>query len=378
MKKEGVPLSRVVIIGALPESLSNFRGELIRALVEAGHQVTAMATPASHEQIAAINALGVDFCSFPVQRNGLNPVKDLQTLSALHTALRQLKPDVVLAYTIKPVVWAGLALRGISAPRFFALITGLGFAFQEHGFLRKMLSALITWLYRLSLGRSDRVIFQNPDNLDLFVVRHIVAKEKCALVHGSGVDLSRFAVAQFSGGPPVFLAIGRLLGEKGFREYAQAARMVKVRHPEAVFRLVGPTDPSPDCIPLEEVNQWQAEGCIEYLGSTKDVRPFIADCHVFVLPSYHEGMPRTVLEAMSMGRPILTTDVPGCRETVILGENGWLVPKADAEALAKRMIWFMEKRDQWQCMGQRSRQMAEERFDVHKINHELVEIMGLN
>lgn len=371
-------MSNIVVIGALPESLTNFRGELIRALVAAGHQVTAMATPASHEQVESIKALGAEFRSFPVQRNGLNPVKDLQTLLALRSAFQRLKPDVVLAYTIKPVIWGGLALRGISAPRFYSLITGLGFAFQDRGFLRKMLAAMVTWLYRQSLGRAKRVVFQNPDNRDLFVARQIIAKEKCALVDGSGVDLSCFAVAPFSDDPPVFLAIGRLLGEKGFREYAQAARMVKARYPEAMLRLVGPSDPSPDGILLDEVKQWQAEGCIEYLGSANDVRPFIADCHVYVLPSYHEGMPRTVLEAMSMGRPILTTDVPGCRETVIPGENGWLVPKADAEALAERMIWFIEHRDLWQRMGLRSRQIAEERFDVHKINRELLQIMGLS
>lgn len=371
-------MANIIIIGALPESLTNFRGELIRSLVKAKHQVTAMATPASHEQVAAIKALGAEFLSFPVQRNGLNPIKDLQTLFALRSAFRQLQPDVVLAYTIKPVIWSGLALLGKPTPRFYALITGLGFVFQDCGFLRKMLSILVARLYRQSLGRSDHVIFQNQDNLILFVDRHIIAKEKCTLVHGSGVNLSHFAVAPFPCASPVFLAIGRLLGDKGFREYAQAARHVKARFPEAAFKLVGPTDPSPDGIALDEVYQWQADGCIEYLGSAKDVRPCIADCHVYVLPSYHEGMPRTVLEAMSMGRPILTTDVPGCRETVIPGENGWLVPKADAESLAKHMIWFIENRDQWQRMGRRSRQMAEERFDVHMINRELMRILGLN
>lgn len=371
-------MTNILVIGALPDSLTNFRGELIRSMVAAGHHVTAMASPASQEQIAAIKALGADFCSFPVQRNGLNPFKDLQTLFALRKAFCQLDPDIVLAYTIKPVIWGGLALRGFPTVRFYALITGLGFAFQENGILRKFLSTLVTWLYSLSLSRSERVVFQNSDNRELFIARKIVENDKCELVNGSGVDLARFAVAPFPSIPPVFLAIGRLLGEKGFREYAQAAKQVKLRFPETEFRLVGPPDPSPDGIILDEVKRWQADGCIEYLGSARDVRPLIADSHVYVLPSYHEGMPRTVLEAMSMGRPILTTDVPGCRETVVPSENGWLVPKADAKALAERMTWFIENRDQWQRMGQRSRQMAKERFDVHTINQELMQIMGLN
>lgn len=370
-------MSKIIIIGALPESLTNFRGELIRSLTKAGHNVTAMATLASQEQIAAIKVLGADFCSFPVQRNGLSPIKDLQTLFALRKAFRKMQPDVVLAYTIKPVIWGGLALFGNHTTRFYALVTGLGFAFQEGGLVRKALMSLVTGLYRLSLSRSDRVIFQNPDNRDLFIARQIVATDKCALVNGSGVDLQRFGVAPLCDNIIRFLTIGRLLGEKGFREYAHAAKLVKGRYPEAVFTLVGPVDPSPDGITLEEVKEWVANGWIEYHGSTSDVRPFIADSHIFVLPSYHEGMPRTVLEAMAMGRPILTTDVPGCKETVIQGENGFLVPKADAEALAERMIWFIEHRDQWQRMGQRSRQMAEERFDVHTINRKLMRIMGL-
>lgn len=371
-------MSSVIVIGALPESLTNFRGELIRSLVKAGHHVTAMASPASQVQIAAIKALGANFYSFPIQRNGLNPIVDLQTLLALRKAFRELQPDVVLAYTIKPVVWGGLALFGNPAPRFFALVTGLGFAFQEGGLVRKALTTLVTGLYRLSLSRAEQVIFQNPDNQDLFTVRQIVTTEKCALVNGSGVDLQRFAVAPLPGAGAVFLTIGRLLGEKGFREYAQAARLVKSRYPDAVFKLVGPVDPSPDGIPLEEVRKWEACGLVQYQGATSDVCPFIADAHIFVLPSYHEGMPRTVLEAMSMGRPILTTDVPGCRETVVSGENGFLVPKADVEALAERMIWFIEHRDQWERMGQASRRIAEERFDVHKINAQMLKIMGLN
>ena len=175
----------------------------------------------------------------------------------------------------------------------------------------------------------------------------------------------------------VFLTLGRLLGDKGFREYATAAALVKKRYPDVVFKLVGPNDPSPDSIPVNEVQSWHEKGWIEYCGATNDVRPFLEECSVFVLASYHEGMPRTVLEAMSVGRPILTTDVPGCRETVDPGENGFLVPKADAEALAERMIWFIENSDKWKTMGIKSREIAEERFDVRKVNDKLISILGL-
>jgi len=196
-------------------------------------------------------------------------------------------------------------------------------------------------------------------------------------VNGSGVDLDWFKVAPLPAEGIVFLTIGRLLGEKGFREYAKAAHLVKARYPETIFRLVGPEDPSPDGIPLCEISDWQAKGWLEYLGETNDVKPFLTECHVFVLASYHEGMPRTVLEAMAMGRPILTTNVPGCRETVTPGENGYLVPKGDEIALAERMCWFIEHREELKRMGLSSRAMAEVRFDFHGVNRELLKIMGL-
>jgi glycosyltransferase involved in cell wall biosynthesis len=370
-------MSRIIVIGASPNSLIVFRGELLKALSSAGHEVTAMAAEEAPKVTVTLAEMGVGFKAYPVQRNGMKPLKDLQTFRALRKAFREFKPDVVLAYTIKPIIWGGLALYGNSGPRFFALVMGLGFAFQDGGLVRRLLTALVTGLYRSALFSSSRVIFQNPDNLQVFTSRRIVAHGKCSLVNGSGVDLAHFDVVPLPADGVVFLTIGRLLGEKGFREYAKAARMVKERYPVAVFRLVGSTDPSPDGISLDEVKAWQVAGLLEYPGATNDVRPYLADCHIYVLPSYHEGMPRTVLEAMAMGRPILTTDVPGCRETVIPGENGLLVPKADVEALAEGMIWFIEHREEWQRMGRRSRQMAEERFDVHKINRQLMDIMGL-
>jgi len=370
-------LSCVVVIGALPESLLNFRGDLLKELVARGHEVITMAAAGERDVVRQLASIGVDFRAYPVYRSSMNPVKDMQTYFSLRKALDALNPDIVLAYTIKPVIWSGIALKQKPASKFYALVTGLGFAFQDGGIVRKGLTGLVSGLYRVSLVRASRVVFQNPDNRDLFIERKIVQKDKCELVNGSGVDLIRFTVTPLPVEGFVFLAIGRLLGEKGFREYARAAQLVKTRYPEAVFRLVGPEDPSPDSIPLREIHAWQTQGWVEYLGETDDVRPFLSDCHIFVLPSYHEGMPRTVLEAMAMGRPILTTNVPGCRETVSHGENGYLVPKGDAVTLAERMCWFIEHRNEWTRMGFRSRTMAEERFNVNDVNRHLLKIMGL-
>ncbi len=370
-------MSRIVVLGALPRSLLNFRGDLLKALVLSGHEVVAMAAQEEPEVTSALAAWGVRFHAYPVQRNGLNPCRDLQTFWVLRTMLTALAPDIVLAYTVKPIVWGSIAMTGMPSVQFFALIEGVGYAFQPGNLKRKLLTQVVTGLYRLALKKAQKVLFLNQDNKQLFLRLRIVQPYQVAIINGTGIDLDRFSVAPFPAGDFAFLTIARLLGEKGLREYAEAACLVKVHYPGVVFRLLGGEDPSPDGIPLQEVQGWHTAGVVEYLGTREDVRPVIADCHIYVLPSYHEGMPRTVLEALAMGRPILTTDVPGCRETILFGENGFLVPKAEAEALAERMIWFIEHPDQWERMGQRSRRLAEERFDVHRVNKQLMHEMGL-
>lgn len=370
-------MANIVIVGALPESLLNFRGDLLKTLVHSGHEVTAMADGSNPTVSKTLVEMGVAFRSYPVQRNGMSIFKDLQTFWSLRKAFQELKPDVIFAYTIKPVVWGGLASRALSSVSFYALIEGLGFAFQVGNLRRKILGVFVSALYKISLSNASRVIFLNPDNRQVFLNRGLIRESKTASVDGIGLDLEWYDSSVLPDKGTVFLTIARLLGEKGLREFAQAATIVKQRYPEVEFRLVGQPDPSPDGIALPEVLQWESESGVKYLGSTDDVRPHLASCHIYVLPSYHEGMPRTVLEAMATGRPILTTDVPGCRETVTSGENGFLVPKADAHALAERMIWFIEHRNEWQRMGKNSRTLAEARFDVHKINRELMMIMGM-
>jgi glycosyltransferase involved in cell wall biosynthesis len=371
-------MSHILIIGAAPKSLVNFRGDLIRTLISSGRHVTAMAAPAAPAVRAQIESMGAVFRPFPVERSGLNPLKDLRSFFSLCTTFRQTKPDIILAYTIKPVIWGGLAAAFAGRLRFYGLITGLGFAFEGCGFKRKILRLLVSSLYRLALLPAKGVIFQNRDNRDTFIRFKIVPAAKCSVVNGSGVNVHRFKAMPLKKSPPTFLLIARLLNEKGIREYARAAQSVKMRYPDAVFNLLGPEDPSPDGVPLQDVQKWHDQGVIRYLGTASDVRPYLADCHIYILPSYHEGMPRTVLEAMATGRPILTTDAPGCRETVIPAENGFMVPVRDADALAERMIWFIEHRDQWERMGKRSRKMAEERFDVRIINRELMSAFGVD
>jgi glycosyltransferase involved in cell wall biosynthesis len=372
-------LRRVIVVGPNAKSLVDFRGELIAAIAGCGAEVTAMsADDGDASTCSTLAALGAQFRPYPVKRSGTNPVDDLKTARTLRAVLTGIEPDVVLAYAIKPVIWSGLALRSMrSRTRFFAMITGLGLAFRTGGVRQAMLTRLVTLLYRTALVRAETVIFHNPDDRDVFVDRRLVDASRCAVVGGSGVNVSRFTPSPLPPGPLVFLMIARLLGGKGVREYAAAARIVRKEHPDVRLLLVGPEDPSPDGIPLAEVREMAAKGGMEYLGGTGDVRPFIEQCHVYVLPSYHEGTPRTVLEAMAMGRPVITTDVPGCRQTVVDGDNGFLVAVRDAGALAAAMLEFTRRPEMAPAMGRRGRQMAEERFDVRKINDDMLRILGL-
>lgn len=368
---------KITVIGTLASSLYNFRGQLLKDLKSANLEVTALATSASNYDIKAVEALGAVYINYPVTRSGLSPVQDFRTFAVLRNIFKKQQPDMILAYTIKPIIWGAFAARISPNCRFYALVTGLGFAFQKGNWKKNLLMKLVIFLYKTALKRADRVIFQNPDNQQVFIELGIVPEYKTCVVNGSGVDINHFDVKPLSKNP-TFLLIARLLGDKGIREYITAANRVKKQYPKAIFQLVGPEDPSPDGISLHELSQLNRNKAVEYFGATDDVRPYIENCNIFVLPSYHEGLPRTVLEAMAIGRPILTTNVPGCRETVVDGENGWLVEKANVEQLVERMTWFIENPQEWQRMAEASRAMVECKFDVHKVNTELMGFMGLS
>jgi glycosyltransferase involved in cell wall biosynthesis len=368
---------KFLIIASYAESLSNFRGLLIDALVKQVSSVHICA-PFGADDIKVESQLvdkGVVLHDIPMQRTGINPLTDLQTLLSIYCQLRSDKPDMVLAYTIKPVVYGIVAAWLAGVPRRFALITGLGYVFVggRNGFLTR----LVSLQYRFALGRVEKVFFQNPDDEALFRQLRIISKKtKSVVINGSGVDLDLFNVAPLSSNP-VFLLIGRLLGDKGVREYVGAARLIKACFPGTRFLLVGWIDENPNSVSKEELEGWVLEGVVEYLGKLSDVRPAIAVASIFVLPSYREGTPRTVLEAMAMGRAIITTDAPGCRETVIDGDNGILVRVRSTHCLAAAMEKLIKNPELIATMGKRSREIAEEKYDVHKVNEVMLREMGI-
>ena len=359
----------IVIIGSYAESLINFRGDLIADLISRGYQVTAMAPDATVEQKNRIEELGAYFVSYSVARNSLSVFDDLSTYWQLRRHLCRLKPNLILSYTIKPVIWGGLASRSCPDARYFAMISGLGYAFQGHSFRRHILRKIACALYKLALKRAVKVFFQNEESRDLFVGLGLVRESQTVLIPGSGVNLDRFAAKPVPEGPPTFLMLSRLIGEKGVRLYAAAASVLKREHPELQFLLAGSFDPSPDGIPRDEVASWTAEGSIDYLGVLSDVRDAIARCSVYVLPSsYLEGVPRSILEALAIGRPIITTNTAGCRTTVVDGNNGFLVEPGSSSQLIDRMRWFVENQTKIEEMGNASRRVAEEEFSVQGVN----------
>ena len=370
-------MAKIIVIGSFAESLVNFRGHLLKKMAENGHKVLACAPDASPDIQEKLKDLGVEYRNIHIDRTGLNPVRDIYTIFRLIFLFREVRPDAVLGYTIKPVIYGSIAGRIAGVPRIFSMITGLGYAFSDDGVRGRLVGAVVRLLYKLGMGANQRVFFQNLDDRDFFIKQNLIRGfEQSALINGSGVDVDFFQPALFPE-KVSFLLIARLIKDKGILEYVKAARIVKDKHPQARFRLVGWIDEGPQGISSADLDSRLKEGIIEYLGRLDDVRPAIADASIYVLPSYHEGTPRTVLEAMSMGRPIITTDAPGCRETVIDGKNGFLVPIRDAKALADRMGYFIKHPELIARMGEESRRIAVEKYDVHKVNKVIMDVMGL-
>jgi len=395
---------RIVVVAGYAPSLVNFRGPLLSALVERGHRVIALAPPdekgepGAPDTAAVLRARGIELVRFPMQRGGVDPRQDLRTLLALRREFLELRPDLVLAYTIKPVIYGSLAARWAKVPLMASLITGLGYAFgglqarkaddAEPGDLpsrgRRLLTEVVVRLYRKALENNRVVIFQNPDDRDLFVSLGILGEgQRVAVVAGSGVELDHFApappvLAHPQTGAPIFLCMARLLWAKGVGVFVEACRLLKQRHPQAVCRLLGPLDHGPDGVPEDVVRRWREERVVEVLDPVDDVRPHLAAASVFVLPShYREGTPRSVLEAMSMARPVITTDMPGCRQTVEPGVTGYLVPPFEPGALMRAMARFIEEPELIAQMGAAGRAMAEERFDSRLVVRDMLAALGL-
>ncbi|KFL26631.1 hypothetical protein JP74_12920 [Devosia sp. 17-2-E-8] len=362
-------MARVTIVAGLARSLVNFRGPLIDALLAAGHEVEAIAPPADEVTLAWLKERNITFVPVDLARSSLSPFKDLQVFNQIRSALARSKPDVLIAYTIKPVIYGILAAFFAGVRRRYAMITGLGYAFTggEASIKRKLVYQVATTLYRIALSRAQVVLFQNPDDLAAFRQAGILSENaRVAIVNGSGVDTAHYVPSPLPE-TPQFLMISRLVADKGVAEYIEASRLLHEILPDAGFHLVGPRDPNPAVLNFAMLDEAIESGAITYHGELADVRPAIAACSIYVLPSYREGTPRSVLEAMAMARPIITTDAPGCRETVEDGVNGILVSVKDVQALADAMKRLASDASLRHLMGQASRARAVAKYRAEDV-----------
>ncbi|WP_425336094.1 glycosyltransferase family 4 protein [Sinorhizobium numidicum] len=372
----------IAVVASLTVSLTIFRLELLKRLAGAGHEVIAFAPERDPRVEQALAQIGVRFVRIPMARTGLNPLDDIRTLWSLHKHFKRLKPDMILPYTMKPIIYAGIAARLLGVKERCFLVTGLGHVFSDaagHSFKAWVIRHLCVRLYRLAL-RGAKVVFvyNEADAEDIRRHRMLQDNQSPTMIPGSGVDLDHFTFSRPPRGGPVFLMIARLLRDKGVVEYVEAARILRRSFPDAKFQLLGHFDSNPTAISRDEIDGWVREGILDYLGTTEDVRPHLAACSVFVLPSYYrEGIPRSILEALATGRPVITTDLPGCRDTVHPGENGMAVRARDAAALADAMATFAKHPELAEKMGERSRKIAEARFDVHAVNGMLLDSLQL-
>ena len=372
----------IALIGNAPDTLIRFRSDLIRTFVSQGHKVYAFSPGYSVEQKEAVHELGAVPVSYSLERTGTNPFQELGLVAQYRKLFRQNDIELVFCYFVKPVIYGSLAARSMGIKRIYGMLGGLGYLYTDDpeagDFLkRRVLRGVATPLFKIALASNKKVFFQNPDDCSEFIKRNLVAKEKTVRLYGSGVNLEQFPQTDPVQTPVTFITTGRLLAEKGFREYYRAAKEVKESHPDARFILLGGPDENPGGLTKSEVRSWADEGVIEWPGRVSDVGKWLNESSVFVLPSYREGTPRSTLEAMSIGRAVITTDVPGCRETVQHGINGFLVPPRDDKALAQSMMRFIENPAFIKTMGKKSRNMAEELYDVRKVNQVMLREMEL-
>ena len=372
----------VAVIANGAYSIANFRGPLIRAMVGQGLQVYALAPDYDESTRRAVAGCGAIPVDISLERAGMRPVRDLVDGWRLYRLLRRLKPDLTFAYFIKPVIYGSIAARLAGVKRRYALVAGLGYVYAAAGRLtvrQRLLRGLVSRLYKAGFRACDRVFFQNDEDVAHFVDGGMIEPSKVRRLNGTGVDLDHFGPEPAVTEPVRFLLMARLLRAKGIEDYVAAARIVRSRGADCEFLLLGDFDPNPDGLDRATVEAWQREGIVTYPGHIDDVRAWIARSSVYVLPSrYREGVPRSSQEAMAMARPVVTTDNVGCRDTVVDGVSGFLVPIGDVDALAAAMMRFVEDRSLIERMGRESRRLAEQRFDVHAINREILRTMGID
>lgn len=372
---------KIAIIGTVASSIHGFRADLIKALINKNCEVYAFFSEYNAEDVEKIEALGAMPVIYAIQRGGLNPLSDIKATVELAKKLKNIKPDVVFVFASKATIFGTLAARLSRIPKVIGMLEGLGYTFTEQpngsNIRTEIIKGIQVTLYKLALPQLDKLIFLNQDDPKDLLDKYSIKVKRIEVLGGIGLNLEDYNYLNTYPETPTFIFIARLLAEKGIHDYIAAAKIVKERYSDARFIVLGSIDKqSLGALTDFELSKYVDSNIIEHPGHVNDVSEWIAKSSVFVLPSYREGVPRSTQEAMAIGRAVITTDVPGCRETVIDGVNGFLVEKWNPEVLAEKMIYFIENPEQIAKMGEESHKIAKEKFDANKVNQRLLKIIG--
>ncbi|MDR3176162.1 MAG: glycosyltransferase family 4 protein [Desulfovibrio sp.] len=375
---------KIAVLGNQARAMGNFWTVLLRRMLAQGHEVLCLIPEAGADDDPVweqkLAAAGARLVHYRLDRRGINPLRDVLTICDLRGIFLREKPDRLFSSAIKPVIYGSLAaaLAGYPAKAGRCLmITGLGYAFEADSLPKRLLMRLAAFLYRLAFSLAGPVLFQNPDDMDLFARLRIIAPGvRAGLCKGTGVDVRHFSFRAPSSAAPLFLYVGRLVAAKGARDFMSLARLVRGGYPQALFRMVGPPEPGPGGVPLSEVLAEQAAGNIEYSGESRDVRPHLEAARALILPSRREGSPVALLEAMACGRAVLAFDAPGSREVVRHGETGFLSPPGDLKALAEGVESLIRDPDLAARLGRNGRSFVEKEYDAELVAEDLLEKIG--
>ena len=376
---------KIVFITTVASSIYGFRAPIIRKLINKNHQVYAFVSEFYNNDLDIIRKMGVIPIIYRSNRGGLNPFSDIKSMFFIFKELKKISPDLVFSYFVKPVIFGTCAAKLAGVPSIIGMLEGLGFTFTEQPegipLKTKIVKSILIGLYRIALPMLECFIVLNPDDKYELLTKYGIKIKKIHVLGGIGLDLEQYPYSEVNipdeKEPVKFLFIGRLLKEKGIYEFIKAAEFVKSKYPDTIFTVLGSIDKlSPGSITQKELEQFIASNIINFPGFVNNVSEVIKEHHIFVLPSYYrEGIPRSTQEAMAIGRAIITTDVPGCRETVDNNVNGFLIEPWNFYILAEKMIYFIENRESIHFMGNKSYSIAKDKFDVEKVDLKLLDIL---
>lgn len=365
----------IAVISSHTPSLFWFRMDMMKEFINRGAQVVALGNEEEKKWKVRFDEQRIQYKQIFVSRNGVNPLDDIKTFNSIKKQLLNIKPDKIFVYQAKTIIYGTLAANRLGIKEVYPLIAGVGSLFISNGIKKMFIRLMMTKLYKWSMKNCPSIFFQNNDDVRCFKNYDIIKHQEIVLLHGSGVNTESYTILPYPENI-AFICIARLIKDKGVIEYLEACRKIKEEYPKTKCMLVGPYDTNPSALREKDLQPYIDVG-IEYYGEQEDVRPYLEKASVLVLPSYREGTPKVNLEAMACGRAVITTDAPGCKETVVQGVNGFLVPVHDSDAIYEKMKWFIKNTSAAKLMGNQGRKMAEEIFDVNKVNKDICDCMKI-